>query len=47
MADCQLPYLGMNYEENINKKEEFRIDLFGNVISEQNRLTIPDYILKI
>ena len=46
MADCQLAYLGMNYEENINKKEEFRIDLFGNVISEQNRLTILDYILK-
>ncbi|MBQ8441098.1 MAG: helix-turn-helix transcriptional regulator [Clostridia bacterium] len=44
--ECQLVYLGISYKNNMEKKDAFRLDLFGKIISEQNRIDILNYILK-
>ena len=44
--DFNLIYVGIDYDENQNRKERFKLDVFGNAIAEQNRVTILEYILK-
>ncbi len=44
--ECQLVYLGISYKNNMEKKNAFRLDLFGKIVSEQNRIDILNYILK-
>ena len=44
--DINLIYVGIDYDENKNRKEGFKLDVFGNAIAEQNRVTILEYILK-
>ena len=44
--ECQLVYLGISYKNNMEKKDAFRLDLFGKIVSEQNRIDILNYILK-
>ena len=40
----QLVYLGLNYKDNIEKKEEFKLELFGKILSDPGRIKILEYI---
>ena len=44
LSGYQLVYLGLNYKENIEKKEEFKLELFGKVLSDPSRIKILEYI---
>lgn len=40
----QLVYLGLNYKSNMEKKEEFNLELFGKIVSDPGRIKILEYI---
>ena len=40
----QLVYLGLNYKNNIEKKEDLKLELFGRIFSDSGRIKILEYI---
>lgn len=42
--ECQLVYLGISYKNNMEKKDAFRLDLFGKIISDPTRIKILELI---
>lgn len=44
LKNYQLVYLGLNYKENIESKEDLKLELFGKILSDPSRIKILEYI---
>lgn len=44
IENYQLVYLGIDYKDNDDSKDNFRLDLFGKIISDPSRIKILEYI---